>query len=57
MKYAKEKNISALGGLEMLVAQAKMAEELFLNIEIPDEDIERVTHIISKIMESNEELV
>lgn len=50
MKYAKEKNIRAVGGLEMLVAQAKMAEELFFDIIIPDEEIDKVTKIISELM-------
>lgn len=51
MKYAKEKNIPAYGGLEMLVAQAKRAEELFFEIVIPDEDIDKVTQIISEYMD------
>ena len=50
MKYARERNILAVGGLEMLVAQAKKAEELFLDIEIPGEKINEVVHVISELM-------
>ena len=39
---AKERGITAVNGLEMLVAQAKYAVELFLDIEMPDEKIEEV---------------
>jgi len=51
MKFAKEKNILAVGGVEMLVAQAKLAEELFRQIKIKEEEIEKVADIISDIME------
>lgn len=51
MRFAKEKNIPTAGGLEMLVAQAKLAEELFRDIKIPREDIRNVTETISKIMD------
>ena len=40
MQQAIEKGIPAINGLEMLVAQAKYAVELFLDIQIPDERIE-----------------
>ncbi len=39
---AEELGIPCSGGLPMLVAQAKQAEELFFDMQIPDEDITRV---------------
>lgn len=51
MRLAKSKNIPAVGGLEMLVAQAKKAEELFCDIKIPKEEIDNVTEKISNIMD------
>lgn len=42
LAQAKERGIPAVNGLEMLVAQAKYAVELFLDTEIPDEKIEEV---------------
>lgn len=42
LAQAKERGITAVNGLEMLVAQAKYAVELFLDKEIPDEKIEEV---------------
>ncbi len=42
LAQAKERGITAVNGLEMLVAQAKYAVELFLDTEIPDEKIEDV---------------
>ena len=44
LAQAKERGITAVNGLEMLVAQAKYAAELFLDTEIPDERIEEVTN-------------
>ena len=40
LAQAKERNITAVNGMEMLVAQAKHAVELFLQKEIPDTQIE-----------------
>lgn len=42
LAQAKERNIIAVNGMEMLVAQAKYAAELFLEKEIPDTQIEVV---------------
>ena len=42
MKQAIEKGILAINGLEMLVAQAKYAVELFLDVNISDERIEEI---------------
>ncbi len=42
LAQAKERNITAVNGLEMLVAQAKYAVELFLDTEMPDERIDEV---------------
>jgi len=42
LAQAKERGITAVNGLEMLVAQAKYAVELFLDTEIPDTKIEEV---------------
>ena len=42
LAQAKEQRITAVNGLEMLVAQAKYAVELFLNTEIADNRIEEV---------------
>ena len=41
---AREKNIPAFNGLLMLVAQSKMAAELYLNKDIPEDEIFRVYH-------------
>lgn len=42
LAQAKDRGITAVNGLEMLVAQAKYAVELFLDTEMPDEKIEEV---------------
>ena len=42
LAQAKERGITAVNGMEMLVAQAKYAVELFLEKEIPDTQIEVV---------------
>ena len=42
LAQAKERGIIAVNGLEMLVAQAKYAVELFLDTTMPDEKIEEV---------------
>lgn len=42
MKQAMEKDVVAINGLEMLVAQAKYAVELFLDVNIADERIEEI---------------
>jgi shikimate dehydrogenase len=42
LAQAKDRGINAVNGLEMLVAQAKYAVELFLDTEVPDEKIEEV---------------
>ena len=47
---ANERGIVAIGGLEMLVAQAKRAQELFRNTHIPDEKIDEVTRMIGDLM-------
>lgn len=44
LAQAKERGIIAVNGLEMLVAQAKYAVELFLDTDLPDEKIEEVMH-------------
>ena len=46
LAQAKERGITAVNGLEMLVAQAKYAVELFLDTEIPEERIEEVMRIL-----------
>lgn len=45
--------VQTVGGLTMLVAQAKRAEELFRNIEIADSKIDEVTYQIRNMMEQN----
>lgn len=52
LSEADEKGITAIGSLEMLVAQAKLAHELFRKVEIPEEKIEIVTQIISDLMKN-----
>ncbi len=47
LAQAKERGITAVNGLEMLVAQAKYAAELFLDTAIPEERIEEVVHSIT----------
>lgn len=42
LAQAKERGITAVNGLEMLVAQAKYAVELFLDKELPEERIEDI---------------
>ena len=42
MKQAIEKGVPAINGLEMLVAQAKYAVELFLDVNIAEERIEEI---------------
>ncbi len=44
LAQAKERGIIAVNGLEMLIAQAKYAVELFLDTDLPDEKIEEVMH-------------
>jgi len=46
LAQAKSRGITAVNGLEMLVAQAKYAVELFLDETIPDEKIEEVMHTL-----------
>lgn len=46
LAQAKERGITAVNGLEMLVAQAKYAVELFLDTEMPDEKIEKVMDVL-----------
>lgn len=46
LAQAKERNLTAVNGLEMLVAQAKYAVELFLDTQIPDEKIEEVMNTL-----------
>lgn len=44
LAQAKERGITAVNGMEMLVAQAKYAVELFLTCEIADDRIEEIMH-------------
>lgn len=46
LAQAKDRGITAVNGLEMLVAQAKYAVELFLDKTIPDEKIKEVMHTL-----------
>ena len=46
LAQAKERGIIAVNGLEMLVAQAKYAVELFLDTKLPDEKIEEVMNVL-----------
>ena len=46
LAQAKERGITAVNGLEMLVAQAKYAVELFLDTQMPDEKIEEVMNTL-----------
>ena len=46
LAQAKERGITAVNGLEMLVAQAKYAVELFLDTTMPDEKIEDVMNLL-----------
>jgi len=46
LAQAKERGITAVNGLEMLVAQAKYAVELFLDTKMPDERIEEVMEVL-----------
>lgn len=46
LAQAKERGIIAVNGLEMLVAQAKYAVELFLDTPMPDEKIEDVMNTL-----------
>ena len=48
LAQAKERGITAVNGLEMLVAQAKYAVELFLDTEIPDERISEITQSLTR---------
>ncbi len=45
---AEERGIPACGGLVMLVAQAKAAEELFFSSAIPDSKVEKYCEILSR---------
>ena len=49
---AQKRNIKFANGLLMLVAQAKMAAEIFLDKKIPDSEIERVYKILQKQTEN-----
>mgnify|MGYP000752593510 FL=1 len=49
---AEKRNIKALSGLSMLVAQAKRAAELFLNTKIPDSKNEDIYHKLSLEMKN-----
>lgn len=55
MQQAIEKNVPAINGLEMLVAQAKYAVELFLDVQIPEEKIEEIhTKLLQELAQKNE---
>jgi len=47
LAQAKERNLIAVNGLEMLVAQAKYAVELFLGNKLPDEKIAEILQTIT----------
>ena len=49
---AEKRNIKALSGLSMLVAQAKRAAELFLNTKIPDSKNDDIYHKLSLEMKN-----
>ncbi len=49
---AQNQGVKYSNGLSMLVAQAKMAAEIFLDKKIPDSEIERVLNIIKKQTEN-----
>ncbi len=49
---AEERKIPCISGLPMLVAQAKMASELFTGTKIDDSEIERVTRIVELQMKN-----
>ena len=49
---AEKRNIKALSGLSMLVAQAKRAAELFLNTKIPDSKNDEIYHKLSLEMKN-----
>lgn len=49
---AENKNVKYANGLTMLVAQAKMSAEIFLDKKIPDSEIERVLKRIEKQTEN-----
>ena len=49
---AEELGIPCAGGLSMLVAQAKAAEELFFGRPIPDSEIERILERLSRDMQN-----
>ena len=49
---AQKRKIKCANGLLMLVAQAKMAAEIFLDKKIPDSEIERVHKILKKQTEN-----
>lgn len=51
VKEARDMGVNAVGGLEMLVAQAKYAVEFFLDIQIPDEKIPPICDEITWMME------
>lgn len=55
LAQAKERGITAVNGLEMLVAQAKYAVELFLDTEIPDERIAEVAISLRRRLTEKEE--
>ncbi|MCQ2547874.1 MAG: shikimate dehydrogenase [Clostridia bacterium] len=46
---ARKRGIYAINGLEMLVAQALFAEEIFLNIKLEDLDISEIVNSLHKI--------
>lgn len=55
LAQAKERGITAVNGLEMLVAQAKYAAELFLDTKIPDERIEEISILLRRRLTEKEE--
>lgn len=50
MLEAEKRGIPCAGGLTMLVAQAKLASEIFTGKKIADSEIERITDILTKQM-------
>lgn len=52
MRQARERNLLAIGGLELLVAQAKKSEELFKEKEIDDSQIVDISEEIELLMKN-----
>ena len=55
LAQASERGITAVNGLEMLVAQAKYAVDLFLDTKIPDDRIEEISIFLRQRLTEKEE--